>query len=130
MSTDFDAAAVIQRYRDLDADQLLRIAVAGTDDYTEEAIRLAREELMQRGIRDARFDAPPAGSPPPLPAARPRDRLPVPMKLLCMVVTGAAIFVAAGYMLAGKKNAGGEALFLMVVGWFGWFLLVRLVHHL
>lgn len=127
MTTDFDVDAVRQRYRDLDADQLMRIALAGTDDYSEDAIQLARQELAQRGVRDARFDTPPGRSPPPLPNARPRDHLPWPMKLLCVVVTGVAIFVAAGYMLAGKKNAGGEALFLMVVGWFGWFLLFKLV---
>ncbi|KRA40132.1 hypothetical protein [Pseudoxanthomonas sp. Root630] len=132
MSTQIDTDAVRQRYRDLDADALMRIALATTDEYGDDAILLARQELLARGVRDARFDTPPGRSPPPIPnarAAQPRDHLPWPMKLLCVVVTGAAIFVAAGYMLAGKKNAGGEALFLMVVGWFGWFLLVKLIHH-
>ena len=50
MTTDFDADSVRQRYRDLDADQLMRIALAGTDDYSEDAIQLARQELAQRGL--------------------------------------------------------------------------------
>ena len=42
-----------------------------------------------------------------------RNALPVWMKILCVVMPGIAIFVGAGYMMAGKKDAGGEALWFI-----------------
>lgn len=56
MSTYFDAASVRQLYREYDADRLMRIALATTEEYGEESIGLARQELIARGISDVRFD--------------------------------------------------------------------------
>jgi hypothetical protein len=127
MSTYFDAEAARQQYREYDSERLMRIALAGIDEYAEEAIDLARQELVSRGMQDARFDRPPGRSPPPIPGVAARNALPVWMKILCVVMPGIAIFVGAGYMMAGKKDAGGEALFLMVAGWFLWFVAFNLL---
>lgn len=61
MSTYFDADAVKQQYGEYETARLMRIALATTDEYGEEAIDLARQELTARGIHDARFDIPPGG---------------------------------------------------------------------
>ena len=125
MSTYFDAEAVKQQYREYESDRLMRIALATTDEYGEEAIGLARQELIGRGIQDARFDTPPGRSPPPIPGAKPVDTLPLVLKVLCVLLPGIVIFLAAGYLMADRKKAAGEALFLMMIGWFVWLLLFK-----
>ena len=125
MSTYFDADAVKQQYGEYETDRLMRIALATTDEYGVEAIGLARQELIARGIQDARFDIPPGRSPPPIPGAKPTDTLPLVLKVLCVLLPGIVIFLAAGYMMADKKKAAGEALFLMMIGWFLWLLLFK-----
>jgi hypothetical protein len=103
----------------------MRIALATTDEYGVEAIGLARQELIARGIQDARFDIPPGRSPPPIPGAKPTDTLPLVLKVLCVLLPGIVIFLAAGYLMADKKKAAGDALFLMMIGWFLWLLLFK-----
>jgi len=125
MSTYFDADAARQQYREYESDRLMRIALATTDEYGEEAIDLARQELIGRGIQDARFDTPPGRSPPPIPGAKPVDTLPLVLKVLCVLLPGIVIFLAAGYLMADKKKAAVEALFLMMIGWFVWLLLFK-----
>lgn len=125
MSTYFDAEKVRQQYREFESDRLMRIALATTDEYDEEAIGLARQELIARGVQDARFDTPPGRSPPPIPGAKPTDVLPVVLKVLCVLLPGIVIFLAAGYLMANRKKAAGEALFLMMIGWFLWLLLFK-----
>lgn len=125
MSTYFDADAARQQYREYETDRLMRIALATTDEYGEEAIDLARQELIGRGIQDARFDTPPGRSPPPIPGARPADPLPLVLKVLCVLLPGIVIFLAAGYLMADRKKAAGEALFFMMIGWFFWLLLFK-----
>lgn len=125
MSTYFDAEKVRQQYREFESDRLMRIALATTDEYDEEAIGLARQELIARGVQDARFDTPPGRSPPPIPGAKPADALPVVLKVLCVLLPGIVIFLAAGYLMANRKKAAGEALFLMMIGWFLWLLLFK-----
>ncbi len=125
MSTYFDAEATRQQYREYESDRLMRIALATTDEYGEEAIDLARQELIGRGIQDARFDTPPGRSPPPIPGAKPTDTLPLVLKVLCVLLPGIVIFLAAGYLMAGRKKAAGEALFFMMIGWFFWLLLFK-----
>ena len=125
MSTYFDAEKVRQQYREFESDSLMRIALATTDEYDEEAIGLARQELIARGVQDARFDTPPGRSPPPIPGAKPTDALPVVLKVLCVLLPGIVIFLAAGYLMANRKKAAGEALFLMMIGWFLWLLLFK-----
>lgn len=125
MATYFDANAVKQQYYEYESDRLMRIALATTDEYEEEAIGLARQELIARGIHDARFDIPPGRSPPPIPGAKPTDTLPPVLKVLCVLLPGIVIFLAAGYLMADKKKAAGEALFLMMIGWFLWLLLFK-----
>ncbi len=127
MPQGFDAAAVRQRYSELDDQPLMAIALSSTDAYAEVAIQLAREELGRRGIHDPRFDVPPAAPSRTMPKKTSGDALPPLVKLLCVALPGIVIFLAAGYLIAGKKNAGGEALFLMVVGWFAWFLAFKLL---
>lgn len=128
MSTYFDAASVRQLYREYDADRLMRIALATTEEYGEESIDLARQELIARGISDVRFDRPPGSlSPPPLPGAASADTLPLILKVLCVLLPGIVIFLAAGYLMAGRKKAAGEALFLMMIGWFLWLLLFKVL---
>jgi hypothetical protein len=131
MSIYFDADAVQQRYRELDADRLMLIALSATDAYAEEAILLAREELERRGIHDARFGRrPSATSPVPASTTVAQEALPVFMKVLCVLLPGIAIFVALGYALSGRRSKGVEALFLMVVGWFLWFVAANLMRTL
>ena len=127
MSTYFDADAVKQQYGEYETDRLMRIALATTDEYGVEAIGLARQELIARGIQDARFDIPPGRSPPPIPGAKPTDTLPLVLKVLCVLLPGIVIFLAAGYMMADKKKAAGEALFLMMIGWFLWLVLFKVL---
>ena len=127
MATYFDADAVKQQYREYESDRLMRIALATTDEYGDEAIGLARQELIARGIQDARFDIPPGRSPPPIPGAKPTDTLPLVLKVLCVLLPGIVIFLAAGYLMADKKKVAGEALFLMMIGWFLWLVLFKVL---
>lgn len=53
MSTYFDAGAVKQQYGEYETDRLMRIVLATTDEYGVEAIGLARQELIARGIQRA-----------------------------------------------------------------------------
>ena len=128
MSTYFDAEAARQLYREYDVDRLMGIALATTDEYSEEAIGLARQELIARGVQDARFDTPPGShAPPPIPGADSADTLPLVIKVLCVLLPGIVIILAAAYLMANKKKAAGEALFLMMIGWFFWLLLFKVL---
>lgn len=47
------------------------------------------------------------------------------LKVLCVLLPGIVIFLAAAYLMADRKKAAGEALFLMMIGWFFWLLLFK-----
>ena len=132
MTNQFDPTTTQQRYELIDDADLIKIAYSPESSHIPEAITLAKNELLKRGISESEPVVMSTIASVQGADCRPENiPLSIPMRVFCFILTPLpALIVALWQFFSGRRRAAKDALTWMFFGFVFWIFLKNLIRSI